>query len=89
MVKRSAFEGGFTMPFEPPFEKAEHIRQHRPGRPSKIDTDAELHAFVVARIDTTTFEALAAQIAEHFPPERRVGKSTIHAWWQRQPNRHG
>jgi len=83
------FEGGSNTRFNAPFDSAEHVRQHRPGRPSKIDTDADLHAFIVARIDTTTFVALAKEIADTFSPDRRVSKSAIHSWWQRQPNRSG
>jgi len=62
----------------------EHRREHRPGRPVKIDADPELAAFVAARIDRMTFHQLAAAVAETFPPARRVGKSAIHAWWQRR-----
>ena len=76
MVRRGSFSGGFQTDFEEPsntrfnapFDRGEHLRNHRPGRPSKIDTDPELHAFIVARIDTTTFSALADQIAEEFLP---------------------
>jgi len=69
--------------FKGPLKAGEYRRLHRPGRPSKIDTDAELNAFVVARIDTHTFEELAKEIARNFPRHRRVGKSALHAWWQR------
>lgn len=62
---------------------SDHRRTHRPGRPARIDTDPELRAFIRARIERMTFVALAAEIAETFPPERRVGKSAIHKWWQR------
>jgi len=30
-----------------------------------------------------TFVQIAEAVADHFPPARRVGKSAIHAWWQR------
>ncbi len=29
------------------------------------------------------FDNLADLIANRFPPERRVGKSAIHAWWRK------
>ena len=64
--------------------EAEHRRAHRPGNPSRLDTDPELNAFVLARIDTHTFPQLEEEIAAHFPPERRIGKSAIHRWWQRR-----
>ncbi len=65
------------------FPVTNHRRHHRPGRPAKIDNDPELQAFITARIDRMTFVQIAAEIAEHFPPERRVSKSPIHAWWHR------
>lgn len=72
-------------PVQPTLPPAtDHRREHRSGRPPKIDTDPELAAFIRARIDRLTFEEIAAQVAAHFPPARRVGKSTIHAWWKRQ-----
>lgn len=61
----------------------EHRRQHRPGRPARIDTDPELEAFIRARIDHFTFHEIATQVAAHFPPNRAVRHSAIHAWWQR------
>lgn len=73
--------------FKEPLTAAEHVKLHRPGKVSRIDGDAELRAFVIARIDKMTFVALAKEIALSFPPERRVGKSALHSWWQRQPNR--
>lgn len=60
----------------------DHVRSHRPGRPSRINADPEVLAFVTARIDFMTFTALAEELARHFPPERRVGKSAIHTWYR-------
>ena len=60
-----------------------HRAAHRAGTPAKIDNDAELQAFIRARLDRMTFVQIAAAVAEHFPPERRVGKSAIHAWFRR------
>lgn len=61
----------------------EHLAAHRPGRPPKITTDPELQSFIAARATRMTFQQLATEVAEHFPKERRVGKSAIHAWWQK------
>ena len=72
-----------STPFEAPSTAADHRRQHRPGRPGRIDTDAELRAFILARIEIMTFPELADAVAEAFPPERRVAKSAIHRWWHR------
>lgn len=60
-----------------------HTRLHRPGRPSRIETDPELRRFVLARIDRMGFVDLANQIANHFPSDRRVGKSALHAWFHK------
>lgn len=62
----------------------EHRRAHRSGRPPKLDTDPELRAFVLARIDRMTYPELAKAVADAFPPNRRIGKSAIHSWWQNQ-----
>lgn len=69
-------------PFTSSTPACEHRRAHRPGRPSKIDSDTELRAFIEARIDSMTFIELEAAIAGRFPAQRRVKKSTIHRWWQ-------
>jgi len=53
----------------------------RPARISKLDTDAELRVFVLARIDHLSFEQIAHAVARVFPAERCLGKSAIHAWW--------
>lgn len=76
-------EGGIEALPEPVAPPSEHLRHHRPGKPRKLDTDAELRAFVRARLDRMTFEEIAEAIAAHFPPERRVRRSAIHAWWKR------
>jgi hypothetical protein len=65
----------------------EHRRRHRPGLPSRLDADAELRAFIEARLDRLTFHAIAAEVAAAFPPGRRIGHSAIHDWWQRQQGR--
>lgn len=61
-----------------------HRRAHRMGRAPKIDSDPELQAFITVRIDRMTFVEIAAEVARHFPPARRVGKSAIHDWWKKQ-----
>ena len=61
-----------------------HRAAHRVGSPSRIDTDPELTAFIRARIDRLTFKEIAADIAAHFPPERRASASGLHRWFHRQ-----
>jgi hypothetical protein len=62
---------------------AEHRRQRRTGVPSKLDTDAELRAFVLARADTLTYAELASAVAKAFPPARRLSTSSIARWLRR------
>lgn len=62
----------------------EHRRKHRPGKPAKIDSDPELQTFILARLDRMTFTQIADEVRAHFPEARRVGKSSIHAWWQKR-----
>lgn len=61
-----------------------HLREHRMGRPSKLDTDPELNDFVRQRIATMTFPQIAEAIQLAFPPERRVSTSSVHRWWMRE-----
>ena len=72
-------QGTFNAPLNTPLNGLQ-----RRERRCKIEADAELKAFVEARIHTTTFPELAAQIAANFPPDRRASKSSIHRWYHRQ-----
>ena len=80
-----AIKQGVQNPIEgtlPPINP--HRAAHRVGSPSPIDTDPELTAFIRARIDRLTFKEIAADIAAHFPPERRASVSGLHRWFYRQ-----
>ena len=80
-----AVKQGVQSPVEctlPPIDP--HRAAHRVGSPSRIDTDPELTAFIRARIDRLTFKEIAADIAAHFPPERRASASGLHRWFHRQ-----
>ncbi|OIQ67915.1 hypothetical protein GALL_505020 [mine drainage metagenome] len=74
---------GVYTPTEALHPAAEHRRDHRMGVPAKIASDSELEAFIHARIEHLTFQQLTDAIAAHFPPERRVGRSTVHRWWRK------
>lgn len=65
----------------------DHRREHRMGPVPKIETDPELKAFILARIDRMTYVQVAQEVAEHFPEPRRVGKTTIYDWTKRQRRR--
>ena len=67
----------------------EHRRNHKSGRSAILDTDPELRAFVLARIDRLTFHQIADEITLKFPVERRLKKSSIHRWWRRNEARYG
>lgn len=56
---------------------------HRSGSPSKLDTDAELRAFVMERIKTLTYDQIVQAVAAAFPPGRRTSRSTLSRWFRR------
>lgn len=72
-----------TPPLTDQVNVATHRSRHLMGVPSKIEADPELRAFIVARIHSLTFTEIAAQVAEAFPPSRRVAMSSVHRWWQK------
>lgn len=86
-----ALQGGVQTPIEGAGNTAAtcpHRAAHRPGLPARLDSDSELRAFVLDRIEIMTFPALADAVAANFPPERRVGKSALHKWWQSRAKSH-
>lgn len=64
--------------------RASHLR----GPPSRRDTDSELRAFVLARIETQTYDQIADAVADAFPPARRTSRSALSRWFRRQNDRH-
>lgn len=83
LALEAAVQEGFNALPETTAKPSEHRRLHRPGTPPKIDGDAELQTFILARVERMTFVQIAAEVAQHFPPSRRVGKSAIYDWWRR------
>ena len=83
----AALEGGVEPAVNPLLKDASDpaswLAAHRPGKPSKIDADAALRAFILARIDHMTFDQLVAAVAARFPPERRTSRSALSRWWRR------
>ena len=78
----TALSTGLKDPIEVDVNAA-HRRAHRIGYPAKIAADAELQAFINARLDTMTFDQISKEVAANFPPERRVSIATIHRWWRK------
>ncbi|MDR9395398.1 MAG: hypothetical protein RI571_13960 [Roseovarius sp.] len=74
-----AIENALDVPFKCSVPPSAHRRDHKPGRAAKLDTERELQAFVRARLSRMTFEGIADDVAQTFPPDRRIGKSAIHA----------
>lgn len=60
-----------------------HRAEHRPGRPSRLDKDPELRAFVLERLQHMSFPELETAIAAEFPPDRRIRKSAVYDWWKK------
>ncbi|WP_146746292.1 hypothetical protein [Rhodovulum viride] len=83
----NAHSKGVQVGFQDLPEPSGHRRNHRPGRPSKIEADPELRAFIAARIDRMTFDDIVSEVSRTSPEGRRVAKSAIHAWWQRRRRR--
>ncbi|OZA07492.1 MAG: hypothetical protein B7Y02_13855, partial [Rhodobacterales bacterium 17-64-5] len=50
--------------------------------PSKIDCDPDLQAFILARIETQTFDQITDAIRTTFPPAQHVGRTSVHRWWR-------
>lgn len=77
-------EAGFNAPLNAPSSAVQHRAEHRMGVPSRLDTDPELQAFVLARIEKMTYKQVVAEVAENFPPSRRTSISAVHRWWRKR-----
>jgi len=88
----TGFEGSLERPVQQPLNTpqtraeilAAHRRAHVPGIPSKIDSDPELRAFIIARIATMKFTEIEAEVRANFPPDRHTSKSALSRWWIRE-----
>lgn len=88
----SEIEGGIEHPVQQALKTPEtrdqilaaRRRAHRSGVPSKIDTDPELRAFIIARIATMKFTEIEAEVRANFPPDRHTSKSALSRWWIRE-----
>ena len=76
-------EDAVKAPAQRPVQPSQHLREHRPGRPKKLAADPDLRAFVEARFSRMTFDQIADDVAQNFPPERQVKRSAIHDWYRR------
>lgn len=75
-----SLKGDVNAPFNGDVNAA-HRAAHKPGRPSKVEADPEVKAFILARLDARTFDEIVADVKAAFPPERHVSRSSIHRWW--------
>jgi len=80
---KAGHEGPVKAPVQRPVQPSQHLREHRPGRPKKLAADPDLRAFVEARFNRMTFDQIADDVAQNFPPERQVKRSAIHDWYRR------
>lgn len=87
LALKAAVEHGVQGLPSPTAPVSDHRREHRPGKPRIIPNDPDLQAIIRARTDRMTFAEIAADVAQHFPPERRVGKSAIHDWFRKGTRR--
>ena len=82
-----ADEGAVENPVQQPSKAPEtraanlaaHRRAHRSGRPSNIDADPDLRAFIRARRATHRFPRIRDDIAANFPPDRRTSPTAAQA----------
>ena len=82
-----ADEGAVENPVQQPSKAPEtraanlaaHRRAHRSGRPSNIDADPDLRAFILARLATHSFPRIRDDIAANFPPDRRTSPTAAQA----------
>jgi hypothetical protein len=81
-------DGGASRAVEAPLHPGPLSRDdwraaHRSGRPSIIGSDAELRAFVEARLGAMTFTRIVAEVAATFPEGRRTSLSALSRSWRR------
>lgn len=71
-------------PLQPgPVSRDEWLAAHRSGRPSVIESDPELRAFVEVRLGVMTFTRIVAEIAASFPEGRRTSLSALSRYWRK------
>ena len=75
---QAAIEDGLQAPV-----KASSRPLERRSIQSKIAADPDLQALIQARIMTTTFASVAADVAARFPPEKHISIAGLHRWWHR------
>ncbi len=55
---------------KPDIAPTDHHREHHAGRASKLDADAVVGAFVMARLNRLAFDLFEADIKKRFPKDR-------------------
>ncbi len=57
---------------------------HRVGTPSRITSDPEVEAFILARIEAMTYAQIVAAVAARFPKARHISMSSLQRWWTKR-----
>jgi hypothetical protein len=57
---------------------------HRVGTPSRITSDPEVEAFILARIEAMTYTQIVAAVAQSFPKSRHISMSSLQRWWAKR-----
>lgn len=58
--------------------------RHGANMRSKLDYDTEVKMFVEERLDTMTYNELAAAVRATFGPDRAIGRSSLQRWWTKK-----
>ncbi|WP_323005438.1 hypothetical protein [Pseudorhodobacter sp.] len=77
-------EGTVEGALNSPLIADQHRDMHRRGTPSRLNTDPELQAFVLARIEHKTYKEVVSDVAKSFPPERQISISSLQRWWRKR-----
>ncbi|WP_022705312.1 hypothetical protein [Pseudorhodobacter ferrugineus] len=80
----TTLEGVVEAPFNDTSLAARHRAEHRMGVPSRLNTDTELQAFVLDRIERMTYKQVVAEVAKTFPPDRQTSISAVQRWWRKR-----
>lgn len=89
---RATLSTAVETPVEPPLNApqtreealAAHRSPHSMGVPGKIESDPELEAFILARIDGKTYAQIIADVKVNFPADRQTSVSAVQRWFRKR-----